>query len=100
MTTRSTDDKRTRTGGGNVSPPETKTSGERRSPVHTKGGSEWTRDVLDAIIREAKAGSVKHQELFLKYRNHFDLPDGDEDPAEIVYEARFVDDTAEDPEAL
>jgi hypothetical protein len=36
----------------------------------------------------------------LKYRNHFDLPDEDEDPTEIVYEAHFVDDKKEDPEAL
>lgn len=100
MTTRSTDEKHPRTDGGSDSPFETKKFGERRSPIHSRSGSEWTRDVLDAIIREAKAGSVKHQELFLKYRNHFDLPDGDEDPMEIVYEARFVDDTAEDPEAL
>ena len=85
---------------GSDSSSELKRSGERKSPVKKGGGSEWTRDVLDAIIREAKAGSVKHQELFLKYRSHFDATDGDEDPNEIIYEARFVDDKAKDPEAL
>jgi len=100
MTTRSTDKKKTHTGEGNDLPSESKKSGEQKSPTQKKGGSEWTRDVLDAIIREAKGGSVKHQELFLKYRNHFDAPDGDEDPSEIIYEARFVDDTTEDPETL
>jgi len=100
MTTRSIDKKNARTGGGDDLPSESNTSGEQKSPAHKEGGSEWTRDVLDAIIREAKGGSVKHQELFLKYRQHFDAAHGDEDPTEIVYEARFIDDTAKDPEDL
>jgi len=100
MTTRSTDEREIRTGKGNDSPSETEKTGKRRSPARKRVGSEWTRDVLDAIIREAKGGSVKHQELFLKYRNHFNPPDGDDDPTEIVYEARFVDDKTKDPETL
>ena len=43
---------------------------------------------------------MKHQELFLKYRQHFNASDGDEDLTEIVYEARFVDDTTKDPEDI
>ena len=100
MTTRSTDKSRSYTREGIDSPSESRKSGEQKSPARGKGGSEWTRDVLSAIIREARGGSVKHQELFLKYKNHFDLPDGEEDPSEIIYEARFVDDTTKDPEAL
>ena len=100
MTNRFTDEKHSHHEGGNDFPTEGGRSEERTLRKERKDGTEWTRDVLDAIIREAKAGSVKHQELFLKYRNHFDLACGDEDPTEIVYEAHFIDDKAEDPEAL
>jgi hypothetical protein len=100
MTTRSTDEKTTHPDGNGELFSESNESGERKSPARKQGGTEWTRNVLDAIIREAMAGSVKHQELFLKYKNHFDLPDGEDDPTETIYEAHFVDDTPEDPEAL
>ncbi|MBN1882356.1 MAG: hypothetical protein JW885_09300 [Deltaproteobacteria bacterium] len=100
MTIRSTDKKNTHTGGEHDLPSKSKHTGKQTSPTHKKGGTDWTRDVLDAIIREAKGGSVKHQELFLKYRQHFNASDGDEDLTEIVYEARFVDDTTKDPEDI
>jgi len=100
MTTRSTEEKKAHPDGKDELSSELNESGDLKSPTRAPGGTEWTRNVLDAIIREAMAGSVKHQELFLKYKNHFDLPDGEDDPTEIIYEAHFVDDTPEDPEAL
>jgi len=56
-------------------------------------GRSWKEDkkkVLESIIEEAKKGDIKHQELYLKYIDHFLGGDnGDED---VIYTAEFIDD--------
>lgn len=51
-------------------------------------GTDDEKEVLDAILREAKKGSVKHQELYLKYIDIF----GEREEGDIIYEAEFVND--------
>jgi hypothetical protein len=70
--------------------------GEKEPPKTTekdKKGRSWKEDkkkVLESIIEEAKKGGIKHQELYLKYIDHFLGGDnGDED---VIYTAEFVDD--------
>lgn len=70
--------------------------GDKGSPKTTekhKKGRSWKEDkkkVLESIIEEAKKGDIKHQELYLKYIDHFLGGDnGDED---VIYTAEFVDD--------
>jgi len=56
-------------------------------------GRSWKeekRKVLESIIEEAKKGDIKHQELYLKYIDHF--LGGNNGDEEVIYTAEFVDD--------
>ncbi|GEM_PF-3342719 len=50
------------------------------------------KGVLKAIVRQAKKGEAKQQELYLKYIDVFSKTGKDEDDEEVVYETEFVDD--------
>ncbi|MBN1572669.1 MAG: hypothetical protein JW984_05660 [Deltaproteobacteria bacterium] len=50
------------------------------------------RGVLKTIVRQAKKGEAKQQELYLKYIDVFSKTGKDEEDEEVVYETEFVDD--------
>ena len=50
------------------------------------------KGVLKTIVRQAKKGEAKQQELYLKYIDVFNKTGKDEDDEEVVYETEFVDD--------
>ncbi len=54
------------------------------------------KGVLKTIVRQAKKGEAKQQELFLKYIDVFsDFGKEDEDE-EVIYDVEFVDDEEEE----
>jgi len=59
-----------------------------------KGESEEAENVLKVIFEEAKKGSIKHQELYLKYIDLFVGNRGED--RDVIYEATFVDDKTEE----
>ncbi len=54
------------------------------------------KGVLKTIVRQAKKGEVKQQELFLKYIDVFSDFGKEDKDEEIIYDVEFVDDDEEE----
>lgn len=94
-------DRRTKKGSGEKGErkPAGKPGGRTNPIVDGEEGAEDGLDngdngkkVLKTIVRQAKKGEAKQQELYLKYIDLFGRAGGDEEDEEVVYETEFVDD--------